>query len=94
MNSIAVRGLKIRHRRSPEDVTMKTTKRELDHRVTDGIDVKLLWNSLTGSVSVEVMDERTGEFFELDVDPADALAAFNHPYSYASRGWIDEVFAA
>jgi len=73
---------------------MHTTTRELDHRVNDGIDVKLLWNSLTGGVSVEVMDEHTGEFFELDVDPADALAAFNHPYSYASRGWIDEVFAA
>jgi hypothetical protein len=68
--------------------------RELDHRSSDGIEVRLLWNSLTDLVSVVVADEGTGEFFEFDVDPEDALIAFEHPYAYASRGWTDDLLAA
>jgi hypothetical protein len=68
---------------------------ELDHRSSDGIDVRLLWNSLTNRVSVAVEDQRTGEFFELHVvDPDDALIAFYHPYAYASRDWFDDALAA
>ena len=67
--------------------------RELDHRVTDGIDVRLLWNSRTNGVSIAVLDERTGEYFELDVDPEDAQVAFDHPYSYANRDWIEALAA-
>ena len=37
---------------------------------------------------------KTGEIFELDVDPEDALIAFYHPYAYASRGWTDHALAA
>ena len=61
--------------------------RELDHRVSDGIEVRLLWNPLTNRVSVTVEDERSGGCFKLDVDPEEALTAFHHPYLYASRGW-------
>jgi hypothetical protein len=66
---------------------MRTTPnpaiRELDRRSNDGIDVRLLWNSLNNRVSVAVEDQRTGEFFELPaVDPDDALIAFHHPYAY------------
>ena len=68
--------------------------RELDHRVNDGLDVKLLWNSLTDRVSVAVEDQRTGEFFELEVDPEHALSAFHHPYAYTSRGGTDHALAA
>jgi hypothetical protein len=68
-------------------MTMHTTPeselRELDRRRTDGIDVRLLWNSRTDHVSVSVEDERSGESFELEIDPADAVAAFHHPYAYA-----------
>jgi dihydrofolate reductase len=80
-----------------EDTIMQTTNhttRELDHRVNDGLDVKLLWNSITERVTVAVEDERTGEFFELDVDPEDALIAFHHPYAYAGRGGTDHALAA
>jgi hypothetical protein len=81
-----------------EDTTVKTTTnhttRELDHRVNDALDVKLLWNPATERVSVAVEDGRTGEFFELDVDPADALVAFHHPYAYASRTRTDHALAA
>lgn len=56
---------------------------ELDSRTNDGIHVALLWNSQTDRVSVAVEDERSGESFELEVDSADALTAFHHPYAYA-----------
>lgn len=57
--------------------------RELDHRVNDGIDVKLLWSAQTDRVWIDVRDDRSGESFRLQVDPDDALAAFHHPYAYA-----------
>jgi hypothetical protein len=61
------------------------TIRELDHRHTDGIDVRLLWDSTTNRVTVSVQDTKLGESFELDVDGADAFDAFHHPYAYAGR---------
>jgi dihydrofolate reductase len=80
-----------------EDTIMHTTPesaiRELDRRVNDGIDVRLLWNSLTDTVSIAVLDERTGEYFELDVDREDAQLAFHHPYAYANRGWVESLAA-
>jgi hypothetical protein len=63
--------------------THKTEVHELASRKSDGIDVRLLWNSQTDRVSVTVQDERSGETFELQVESTDALAAFNHPYAYA-----------
>ena len=74
--------------------TTNRTTRELDHRVNDGLDVKLLWNSLTDRLSVAVEDKRTGEFFELDVAPGDALIAFYHPYAYPNRDWTDHALAS
>ena len=60
------------------------TTRELDHRHANGIDVRLLWDSCTNSVSVAVEDERLGEVLEFEVPAAEALAAFQHPYAYAA----------
>jgi hypothetical protein len=68
--------------------------RELDHRKTDGIDVTLLWHSPTNQVSVAVLDERSGETFELDVPGPDALYAFNHPYAYPRRYQRQRALAA
>jgi hypothetical protein len=68
--------------------------RELDHRSNDGIDVTLLWDSDTKRVSIEVDDHRTGESFELEVDPADALTAFHHPFAYATRGYVHALAAS
>jgi hypothetical protein len=59
--------------------------RELDRRTGDGIDVRLLWNSVTDRVLVAVADERSGDSFELRVTGADALDAFHHPYAYADH---------
>ena len=59
--------------------------RELDQRTTDGIEVRLLWDTDTHAVFVSVT-ERDGRPFEFEVFPADALEAFRHPYAYAAHG--------
>lgn len=68
--------------------------RELDRRTNDGIDVRLLWHSPTDRLVVAVEDSRTGESFELEVDAADALDAFHHPYAYAGPLPDDYALAA
>jgi hypothetical protein len=65
--------------------TPNKTIRELDWRSTDGIDVQLLWNSVTNEVVVAVHETRSDESFEVRVAAADALLAFRHPYVYANR---------
>jgi hypothetical protein len=68
------------------DMASKKTQ-ELDYRTTDGLEVTLLWQPETNAVAVKVYDAKTGDDFDLDVDPADAMDAFHHPYAYAaSRG--------
>ncbi|HEX4773899.1 MAG TPA: hypothetical protein VH234_00045 [Candidatus Saccharimonadales bacterium] len=57
-------------------------ERELDRRISDGIDVTLKWNRLTGIIRLEVNDKKTEQSFSQEVDPADALDAFHHPYAY------------
>jgi hypothetical protein len=68
--------------------------RELDHRSSDGIEVRLLWNACDDRVSVTVHDQRSGEAFVLQVPGADAREAFNHPYAYALRNRPDCALAA
>jgi hypothetical protein len=59
--------------------------RELHHRSSDGIDVRLLWSEHDGRVAVAVSDARTGEAFTVDVRPGDrAMDVFHHPFSYAA----------
>jgi hypothetical protein len=60
--------------------------RELDHRTSDGIDVRLLWNQHDGRVVVQVADTKTDESFTVEVrDGENALKVFHHPYAYADR---------
>jgi hypothetical protein len=59
--------------------------RELDGRISDGIAVRLLWRPQRNRVSVAVTDRRADSAFEFEVDPADALPAFHHPYAYATH---------
>lgn len=62
-------------------------RKELDGRSRDGLDVRLLWDPDHDELTVEVLDSRLGDSFELTIDPAHALDAFHHPYAYAaSRG--------
>jgi hypothetical protein len=59
--------------------------RELDYRSTDGLEVALLWQPETNRISVKVFDAKTGDDFDLEVDPAEATDAFHHPYAYAAN---------
>ena len=58
------------------------TWRELDSRTSDGLQISLLWSIGTDQVRIVVVDARTAESFGFDVPPADARAAFHHPFSY------------
>jgi len=60
---------------------------ELDVRSNDGLEVTLLWQPETNRIIVSVYDSKTGDDFDIEVDPAEATDAFHHPYAYAaSRG--------
>ena len=64
--------------------TAFTERRELAHRINDGIEVTLFWSKPSNRVTITVLDSRSDEAFELEVDGSAALAAFNHPYAYAA----------
>jgi hypothetical protein len=66
------------HRRSRG---MTTELRELARRHSVGNDVVLSWNPATRRVFVDVADEVDGASFQIVVDGADALDAFNQPYA-------------
>jgi hypothetical protein len=70
-----------------------STLRELDHRVADGIDVRLLWHPRDDRALVAVSDARTGESFTIGVrDGERALDVFHHPYAYAAtRRTLDDT---
>jgi hypothetical protein len=73
-----------------------TLMRELDHRNSDGIDVRLLWRQHDGRVLVAVSDAKTGEAFTIEVrEGENAMKVFNHPFAYADRrSEPDELAAA
>jgi hypothetical protein len=65
--------------------TLNGSPTELAHRENDGVEVTLLWNERDHTLTVSVLDARTGEFFELDAPRESALDVFYHPYWYAAR---------
>jgi hypothetical protein len=68
--------------------------RELDRRTSDGINVRLLWNSVADEVVVAVHDTGSDESFEVQVAAADALLAFHHPFAYANHAPTRKPIAA
>ncbi len=70
-----------------------TAFRELDRRTSDGIVVTLLWNPTTDGVTVAVEDTRGHDSFEFEVGATEALAAFHHPYAYATANNRDRPLA-
>jgi hypothetical protein len=58
------------------------TRRELAHRVTNGLVVALYWDKVGDTLALEVYDPTTEEYFELDVPRDRAMDAFHHPYAY------------
>jgi hypothetical protein len=70
-------------------ITTHTRRRELANRVSNGIEVTLLWGPTSGEVVVEVLDHSSEEAFEVSVPSECALDAFHHPFAYAARQGVD-----
>jgi hypothetical protein len=66
-------------------------RRELAHRTSDGIDVSLFWSKASNRVTISVFHARSATALEFEVDGADALDAFNHPYAYAATIGADHL---
>jgi hypothetical protein len=56
---------------------------ELDYRENNGIHVWLLWLPRENTVTVRVVDMKSGTSFELPAD-RDPLDVFHHPFAYAA----------
>ena len=70
--------------------TAFSERRELAHRTSDGIEVTLFWSKPSDRVTIAVLDTRSDEALEFEVDGSDALDAFNHPYAYAAALHADD----
>ena len=66
------------------------TPKELASRHAGTTEVALLWSKRTHRATVAVLDEFTGDYFELEVGEYDhPLDLFDHPYAYAAaRGLV------
>jgi hypothetical protein len=64
--------------------TIEMGRRELAQRSADGVEVTLLWNPVSDTIAVRVVERDTEACFELPVARDQALNAFNHPYAYAA----------
>ena len=60
-------------------------REELAARSNDGVEVTLLWDRETNALAVTVIDRKAGDSFELDVESAEAMDVFNHPYAHAAH---------
>jgi hypothetical protein len=70
-------------------ITIQNRRRELAHRVSNGIEVTLFWGPATGEVIVDVVDHGADYGFELTVPSECALDAFHHPYAYAAHQGVE-----
>lgn len=61
--------------------TAQTDIRELAHRSSNGVDVRLLWDASAGGCFVTVVDLSTLEAFEIAVGDRSPMDVFHHPYA-------------
>jgi hypothetical protein len=57
-------------------------RRELAQRISNGIEVRLLWQPEDDTLVVTILDWNTGEHGDVTVDRDRALDAFQHPFAY------------
>jgi hypothetical protein len=62
---------------------------ELAQRAGDGIVVSLMWSRADNALRVSIANTQTGEEFELDARPDNALDIYYHPYAYAAHRGVD-----
>ena len=58
--------------------------RELETRAGDGLEISLHWSKAADRVRITFVDQRFDESFDIEVDGADALCAFEHPFAFAT----------
>ena len=68
-----------------------TSRTELAHRSSAGVDVTLMWVRREGydEVLVCVCDQREGAYFEIPTRPHLALDVYYHPFVYRDFSTID-----
>ena len=68
-----------------------TSRTELAHRSSAGIDVTLMWVRSAGDdeALVCVCDQREGAYFEIPTKPHLALDVYYHPFVYRHLSTID-----
>jgi hypothetical protein len=57
-------------------------RRELAQRISNGIEVRLLWQPEDDALVVSVLDWNTGAHGEVVVGGRPALEVFEHPFAY------------
>jgi hypothetical protein len=62
---------------------------ELAQRAGDGIVVSLMWSRADNVLRVSIANTQTGEEFELDAPPENALDVYYHPFAYAAYRGLD-----
>ena len=70
---------------APTGEHMSAPLRELAQRVSGTDEVLLLWDPESQRVELSVRDVASGAGFQLEVEPANAMDAFSHPYAYVAR---------
>jgi hypothetical protein len=63
-------------------------QRELAFRVTDGLEIALLWDVDTDEATVSVYDAVLDRTFTVPAPRERALEVFYHPYAHAARRGI------
>lgn len=67
-----------------------TSIRELDTRVNDGLQIRLLWCQHDDRLWVAVLDTKTGDAFRVEVHAGERpVDVFNHPYAYAAHHGVE-----
>ena len=67
-----------------------TSIRELDSRVNDGLQIRLLWCEHDGRLWVAVLDTKTSDAFRVEVHDGECPGdVFHHPYAYAAHHGVE-----
>jgi hypothetical protein len=69
-----------------------TTRTELAHRASGGVEVTLVWvhGDNEDGVVVSVRDRRTGAYFEIPTERYLTLEVFHHPFAYRDFGTVGD----
>ena len=71
--------------RKDTEEAVSVPARELALRQSGSVEILLLWHPEADRVELSVRDVTTDVGFDVEVEPGNAIDAFNHPYAYAPR---------